>query len=191
MGIKDGFGLGLLLFLAQAHAQEKPPLPFTERDSCPFECCAYGDWQAIESVDAHLVASTESPVTFRVSSGRAVRALTGVTITTQFGMTKILKPIKIGYRRGGKAPELSLLPGDVVYTLHYAGEANDSFWYQGKIYTDEINMPESSFGAPANESAVQVISRPKYEWWIKIRGAGGSVGWVKGADSFAGSDSCG
>ena len=190
MKIQIAIVVALLFSFGQARAQEKPPLPFTDTGSCPFECCTYGDWHATKPVDVHRSASIDSPIAFRIAQGQLIHAVTGVVITTQYGITKILKPLRIGYARDGKSPELSLEAGDVVYTLHYSGEASDLFWYQGKTYTDQIDVPEDAFGSPPNASAVQVVSRPKYEWWVKIRDAKNGIGWTKETKSFSGADAC-
>lgn len=185
-----GISIALLFSCWQARAQEKPPLPFTDVGSCPFECCTYGDWSATKAAYVHQRASVYSPITFQIAQGQTVHAITGVVVTTQYGITKVLKPLRIGYKHGGKSPELSLKAGDVLYTLHYSGEANDLFWYDGKTYTDQIDVPAGAFGSPPNASTVQVLSRPKYEWWVKVRDAKNRIGWTKDTQSFSGADAC-
>ena len=188
--IQIGIVIALLFSFGQARAQEKPPLPFTDTGSCPFECCTYGDWHTTKPVDVHRSASIDSPISFRIAQGQLIHAVTGVVVTTQYGITKILKPLRIGYTRDGKSPELSSEAGDVLYTLHYSGEASDLFWYHGKTYTDQIDVPAGAFGSPPNASVVQVVSRPKYEWWVKVRDAKKGIGWTKETKSFSGADAC-
>ena len=108
-----------------------------------------------------------------------MRGLTGVVITTKYGITKIVQPIQIGYTHDSKSPELSLQPGEVVYTLHYQGEAYDLFWYKGKTYSDQISLPDNAWGTPPNSQALQIITRPEYEWWAIIQDKNGNIGWTK------------
>jgi hypothetical protein len=190
MKLQISVALALLFSVPAAGAQEKPSLPFSDWGSCPFECCTYGDWRATKALDAHQDRSDKSPVSFHIAAGQSVHAVTGVVITTKYGVTQVMKPIKLGYLRDAKAPKLSLAAGDVLYTLHYQGEASDLFWYHGKMYSDQIDVPDDSFGAPPHASALKVLSRPAYEWWVEVHNAGGNAGWIKPAHNFSGGDAC-
>lgn len=190
MKARIALAVASLFFFTEAPAQQLPKLPYADWGSCTFECCTYGDWRATKSIVAHQQADSHSPVVFKVKSGQSVRAITGVVITTQYGVTKILKSMKIGYVPKGQSPELSLNAGDLVYTLHYQGEASDLFWYEGKTYSDQIDVPDDAFGNPPNASTLKVLSRPKYEWWVKLRNSDGKIGWTKETQNFSGVDAC-
>lgn len=183
----------IILSTSLAVAQDgsdKPTLPYYDWGACPFECCTYTEWTAKRDLNIFKRRSEKSPVSFRVKKGQSVRGLTGVVITTEYGLTKIIKPIQIGYTHDSKSPELSLQPGEVVYTLHYQGEANDLFWYKGKVYSDQISVPENAWGTPPNSQALQIVSRAKYEWWAVIQDKDGNIGWTKETDAFAYIDAC-
>ena len=74
-----------------------------------------------------------------------------------------------------KSPELSLKPGEVVYTLHYLGEGYDLFWYHGKTYHDQISIAEDAWGNVPFHETLKVESRPKTEWWVKIKDHAGTL----------------
>jgi hypothetical protein len=175
---------------AAQNVSDKPTLPYYDWGACPFECCTYKEWTATRNLNTYKRRSKKSLVSFRVKKGQSVRGLTGVVITTKYGITKIIKPIQIGYTPDSKSPELSLQPGEVVYTLHYQGEAYDLFWYKGKAYSDQISLPKDAWGTPPNSQALQIISRPKYEWWAIIQDKDGNIGWTKETDAFAHIDAC-
>jgi hypothetical protein len=180
----------LLLVCSSAFAQEKPPLPYYDWGACPFECCTYREWSTNRPVAAHKSRSNNSPAVFHVEKSQKVQGVTGVVITKEFGVTKILKPTQIGYTKTSKSPELSLRAGEVVYTLHYLGEAYDLFWYRGKTYSDQISVPEDAFGSVPFSEDLRVESRPKTEWWVKIRSEQGKVGWSKETEAFDHMDAC-
>ncbi len=169
---------------------DKPTIPYFDWGACPFECCTYKEWTAQRDVNIYKDRSEKSQISFRVKNGQSVRGLTGVVITTAYGMTKIIKPLQFGYTADSKSPLLSLKPGDVVYTLHYEGEGSDVFWYKGKTYSDQIAVPDNAWGTPPNSQAVKVLSRPKTEWWAQVQDMDGHVGWTKETDAFAHIDAC-
>ena len=119
-----------------------------------------------------------------------VQGVTGVVVTVNYGVTKILKPVKVGYKKSGTSPELSLIAGDTIYTLHYLGEGYDLFWYRGQTYSDQIAVPEDSIGHAPYSDIVMAESRPKYEWWVKVKDSHGQMGWTDEATSFAHMDAC-
>ncbi len=169
---------------------DKPTIPFFDWGACPFECCTYKEWTAKRDVNIYKDRSGKSEISFRVKSGQSVRGLTGVVITTAYGITKISKPLQIGYTADSKTPQLSLKAGDIVYTLHYEGEGNDVFWYKGKTYSDQIAIPDNAWGAPPNSETVKIISRPQTEWWAQVQDKDGNLGWTKETDAFAHIDAC-
>lgn len=84
---------------------------------------------------------------------------------------------------------LDLKSGEILYTLHYAGEGTDLFWYKGKTYYDDIASDEPDPDPPPSNLSVQVISRPVIDWWVKVK-KNGEIGWIKNPYHFVGSDGC-
>jgi hypothetical protein len=134
--------------------------------------------------------SEKSQISFRVKNGQPVRGLTGVVITTAYGITKITKPMQIGHTSDSMSPQISLQAGDIVYTLHYQGEGNDLFWYKGKTYSAQISIPDDAWGTTPHSQTVKMVSRPQYEWWAKVQDKDGNIGWTKETDAFAHIDAC-
>jgi hypothetical protein len=177
-----------------AFASEKPPLPYYDWNACPFECCTYRAWRAKAPVKVYRTRTTKSESAFEVGKGEWVRALTGVVVTYRYGVTKVLKPITLGYRVTYPVegdPQLSLQPGELLYTLHYLGEGFDLFWYRGKVYSDQIASHKPDPDPPSPELNLQVLSRPHDVWWAKVRRKDGSVGWTNEPHKFGNIDACG
>ena len=169
---------------------ETPKLPYYDWGACPFECCTYRDWKTTDTVNLVSQPSAKSTSVAQIGKGLSVTGMTGVVITSQYGITRIVAPLNVGFTSTSKAPQLSLKPGDVVYTLHYAGEAYDLFWYNGQVYSDQISEPENAWGDVPNHDAVKIVSRPKYEWWVKVKTANGQIGWTNQTDHFSNMDAC-
>jgi hypothetical protein len=179
-------------YISFASANEIPKLPYYDYDACPFECCVYGNWKLNKDVTAFKNPTAKSPITFTIKKGEEVIAITGFVVTYKVGVTKVLKPIKMGYQENGNNNEekLNLKPGEVIYTLHYAGEGYDLFWYKGKTYSDQISGDKLDPNPPPAHLSLQIISRPKADWWVKVKNHKGKIGWIKNPPYFEGSDSC-
>jgi hypothetical protein len=168
----------LLLVSAAVGAQDKPPIPFEDVGACPFECCTYREWETTAPVVFYKERSEKSAVSYQAKAKEKVVGVTGVVVTRKYGVTKIIAPISLGSNN-----ELSLKPGDLLYTLRYAGEGYDIFWYKGKTYSDQISDDSLSY-------AWKIQSRPKYDWWVQVRNKGNIVGWTKNTRVFAHMDAC-
>jgi len=186
--------LALIIFsslVLAGEAQNKPRLPYHDWGACPFECCTYREWVAKVPVTVFRDRNEKGAVAFHLKKNERVHAITGVVVTHKVGVTEIIKPIEIGYLPSGEKAMLSLKPKDVVYTLHYAGEGHDVFWYKGKTYVDQISVPDNAWGDVPNSQTVKVLSRPEYDWWAKIRNHAGQIGWTRQTDKFGNKDACG
>ena len=184
------FLLPLLLLSATSIAQEKPRVPFYSWGACPFECCIYREWQAEEPVIAYARRDLASPVTFRLQKGEWVEALTGVVITESIGVTKVLKPVELGYARNGNSPLLKLKAGELLYPLHSEGEGSYLFWYQGYVYSDQVSALSAGAVLPPDR-AIEVLEPPRYVWWAKVRSKEGILGWTNTPSKFGNTDRCG
>ncbi len=170
-------------------AAELPRLPYRDWGACPFECCTYKTWETTRVVAVHERPDSASKPVFTLAARKPVQGIGGVVITHQVGITRILKPIEIGYDSKGKGPLLSLKAGERIYTLHDVGAAYDLFWYRGKVYTDQVGLSEDAFGN-ISEAPLKIESRPRTEWWAKIRSDNGHIGWAEVRDNFDHIDAC-
>lgn len=175
---------------AAENARERPPLPYLDWDACPFECCTYRDWIANAPLKVYETRSVKGKVVFEVKQGESVRGVTGVVITHHYGVSKVLKPITLGYPLKGDKPVLSLQPGELLYTLHYLGEGVDLFWYKGNLYSDQISARDPDTDPPPPDLNVQVISVPQNNWWVKIQNRNGKTGWSRETEKFDKMDAC-
>lgn len=177
-----------------AFGQERPPLPYIDQGACPFECCTYRLWRAKKVVVAYAEPKKGASVAFTIKNGQQVTAETGFVVTSKAGITKVLKPIKLGYDKDSKSsapkPLLDLKPGELLYTLHYLGEGFDLFWYKGRVYSDQISSDKVDPDPPAPELNLQALSLPEADWWVKVRTKEGRIGWIKNPPYFENSDAC-
>ena len=181
------------VFISSGQAQDKPRLPYHDWGACPFECCTYREWVTKSAITVFKNRGENGVVAYQLQKDEKVLALTGVVITHNLGVIEILKPMQVGYLSKGQnqKPMLSLKPNEVVYTLHYAGEGQDLFWYNGKLYKDEIAVPVNPGRQIPNAELVKILSRPTYDWWAQIRSKAGKTGWTRETDKFGNKDACG
>ncbi|MBX7136287.1 MAG: hypothetical protein K1X67_26760 [Fimbriimonadaceae bacterium] len=170
---------------------DRPRLPYEDWGACPFECCTYREWIAKAPIIAFEDRNEKSALAFRLNESERVFAITGVVVTSKAGVTEILKAIQIGYVPESRGPVLSLNPGDVIYTLHYAGEGTEVFWYKGRTYVDQVWVPDNARGGELNSGAFKVRSRSVSVWWALIRNRAGQLGWTRETDRFSNQDRCG
>jgi hypothetical protein len=184
--------LVIALISPKLFAQDQPQMPFIDQGACPFECCVYGKWKANEDVVAFIEPKDSAPIAFKIQKGEDVVAETGFVLTIEPGVSKILKPVRLGYDYSSNGSEqmLELKPGETLYTLHYLGEGLDLFWYKGKLYSDGVAGREPDPTTPPPDLKIQTLSLSKYVWWIKIKTKTGKAGWIKDPPYFEGADAC-
>lgn len=183
--------MGLAMGLFGAEGPSLPPhLPFTDIDTCTVECCTYGAWTATVAATLHALPDPGSAVIAHVPRGAPVRAIRGVVVTSKLGITEVLKPVQLGFQENGDHALLSLGPGDKLLTLHRTGEGYMKFWYQGKVYSDQIELSPAGFGERPFADTLKVVSQPVATWWVEVVDGSGKHGWVAQPAAFAGSDGC-
>lgn len=175
---------------AHASASDTPSMPYVAQDACTFECCQYGAWRATAATAAVASTANGSKTVFTVKPGDMILAQRGIVITTEPGVTRVVRAVTLGYSDGGKEPELSLKPGDALITLYPMGEAYDRFWYKGRLYADQLDMPEDAFGNVPFSGLLKIESRPTFVWWVQVRNEQGTVGWIANPREFDGMDRC-
>lgn len=109
--------------------------------------------------------------------------MTGVVVTTQPGIVKVLKSITLDEQH-----PVALQPGDVSYILHYQGEGFEKLWFKGAVHSEQMDYYNALPNA-VKGNLYQRLQEPKYDWWIQVKDSAGKVGWTEEADHF-GTDSC-
>ena len=175
--------LGLILSAVASSGGDRLKLPYYDWGACPFEGCTYRAWKAVRPTTVWKERDYQSLVAFRIEPGEWVDGVTGVVIVYQPGLSKVLAPLSLGH-----GPSVSVVPGDLLLTLHYAGEGYDLFWFKGKIYSDQIATDEPDPDPPPPELKIQVISRPLDAWWVKVKNKKGQVGWTDQTRNFENMD---
>lgn len=181
--------VGLLMLLvsvdvdALAGKSDMPTVPYYDWGACPFEGCTYDSLEVCTTTVLHKEPDKESSGVLKIEKGETVQALTGVVITTQLGVVKVLKSITLDQQH-----PVVLKPGDVFYVLHYQGEGFDLFWYKGGLHSEQMDYSNE---LPNAEKGVfyKKVREPKYSWWIQMKNSYGKVGWTDEANHF-GADSC-
>lgn len=162
-------------------ARATPPIPYIDEGACPFECCAYGEWTALEEIAVYGARDATSKRKFSIRKGAKVQALTGAVVTTKPGRVEILEDMHLGAK-------LNVKRGDIVQILHYLGEGYVLFWYGGEVVEEELVA--GVFLAKGAQPRMKVLEWATTVWWIRVRDAKGRTGWVNKA-AFEGMGRCG
>lgn len=166
-------------------SKDKPfstPNSYQHWGACPFECCVYREWIAMEPSKLYQTRDEHSKVVANLIKNETVLAITGVVVTHKVGKAKILLPIQAWENSKSNSPnELTINKGEIIYPLHYEGEGYSAFWYNGKVYSAEL----------INTKQVNIEQEYQYDWWAQIKNKSGKVGWTKQTNVFAQQDACG
>ena len=114
-----------------------------------------------------------APVSFRLKAGEKVQGVTGVVITTQPGIVRVLKKTTLA--------NVSLKSGDQLFLLTNLGEGFSKIWFKGRIFE----------GDPYDESTYKTIREGKSIWWVKVKNRKGQIGWSRQPENFGNVDQCG
>jgi hypothetical protein len=169
-------------------AAASPPLPWVERDGCPFECCVYGQWESVTELTVFAQEGDTSTIAFILPAGQRFTAETGNVHVLVPGLAVAMDTITLG-QPGDSSLRLEV--GDTVHVLGHQGEGVFELWSGGTTFRGEAfwsMMPLS--GRPA---AGRLISEPVSEWWVRISESGGRSGWIemgRSGQAVRGADAC-
>jgi hypothetical protein len=179
--------LGLILWvLSSSSGSQRLRLPYYDWGACPFEGCTYRAWKVVRPTIVWKERDYQSPAEYRLDPGEWVEGVTGVVITYQPGLSEVLAPVSLGY-----GPSVSVVPGDMLLTLHPLGEGHSLFWFKGRTYSDEIDQiasDEPEPDAPPWRHKIRFISSPLSAWWVKVKNEKGQVGWTDQTRNFENMD---
>lgn len=151
----------------------QPPTPYYDRGACPFECCSYRTWTVDKPTVVRTAMKDSAPVAFRLRKGEKVRGLTGTVITTRPGIATVVKSIEDSTWR--------IQAGERVYILTNQGEGYAALWYRGRVFSDEIYIPQQ----------FRIEREARSVWWVKVRNSHGKIGWSREPENFGNKDECG
>jgi hypothetical protein len=146
------------------------------KGACPFECCQYGEWIALQQMNIDFFDSPNGKsVKEIIRKGEKIDALTGEVHSFPVAAT-VTNTYKTDEQQGIKI-------NDKVYILHSIGEGAVALLHNGNIKKSSLdfryellNKSESKF--------------PENTWWVKVRFKDGREGWIKEPSSFDGADRC-
>ncbi len=164
-----------------------PAKQYVAKNGCPFECCHFGQWQAMEGIVLYDRPDGSAEIA-RVAKGEKVVAVTG-----EVHLEPIPVVMRFGNPYGFTAPV-----GSIVFLLDRKGEGFGNIWVNGKIVNAEQMWVQNvcrvggrecwgEYVVPEDERKVQEES----EWWVFIRTRSGKLGWTKEGRNFSGVAGCG
>ena len=157
--------------------QTPPPDVYVDKGACPGEGCQYDErWVAKEVVGLRKEPNQKSPVVATVRPGEGVRTVTGEVHT-------------VPGRFVVRVPLGELKPGDEVLVYTYLGEGHFRVRHNGQV--KEADLEFSPLGGSGG-TRCEVESRCwgtlqqelQFTWWIKVRTASRTEGWVADAGKF-------
>lgn len=191
----------LAAFAATGFGQQgppEPPMPFHDAGVCPFECCIYRDRIALKRANAwRYYDETGSPRVFAVTPGEHLTAMSGVLVTSEPGVVRIVTPttLEVMSRRFPRAPaeKVPLEPGDMLHILARYGEGELAGWFRGRLLerVDGVHFGAAEQCRQRPGWCVGIVEHePTSAWWVKIRNARGQIGWVRGEGTFKDPEGC-
>jgi hypothetical protein len=143
---------------------------YVQRNACPFEGCAFGDWPVKKLSVVYSEPRSTSKHVGALEPGSNVRVVTG-DVHVVPGIAEIVgKPY-------GTTKDLD--PKSVVYLLDPVGEGRRRVYQNGTFYVTKVAASNSEC-EPNQDSRrcwVKVLKEPKVSWWVKVQLPVGT-GWV-------------
>jgi hypothetical protein len=117
-----------------------------------------------------------------------------VVVVRRFGVAVADKPVPAP-RYAPIADSTTLMPGDTVYLIRYAG----GDWFAAMVHGHATRI--HAFWGSAEPGMLRPLNTPSYgrvlqdldtEWWVHVRLAPAVAGWINMTDvqSVAGPDAC-
>lgn len=174
--------------LAEVSADELPPSPYVSKNVCPFECCSYGTWSAIEDVTIFASPGSREEVGI-AQKGEAVESVTGDVHLTPI-------PVAVVHAISAAGPgSVTVAEGEIIFLLDHIGEGFQSAWHRGavrEISTHDAVKDRCAFPSEDcwGEYLVPRDERGDSVWWVKVRLPSGAEGWTREIH-FDGIEGCG
>lgn len=168
---------------------ERPGTPSVVRGGCPFECCTYGNWEALTRIKVHPAERDQSDVAFTLEPGTRFAAVTGNVHIIRPGLAVTSDTLTLP--GPSETPALELAAGDTVEVLAPYGEGTFGMRRGGTSTIGEgFWAPMTLSGRPA---AGHLVRAPEIEWWVEVRTEDGRSGWIemdRAGEAVRGADAC-
>jgi hypothetical protein len=175
-------------------AKVQPPhpnrveLPWIAEGACPFECCQYGKWTALEETELRATPSREAHIVHRIPKGRTVQALTGHVKVVQPARVRLQRRTRVHLAHG--TGQRDIAAGQILFLLYPVGEGFMRALHAGvEFEVMGLQFLEESECARKRCPGV-LLQQGRHEWWIHIRD-GNLEGWTDSSRPFDGADACG
>lgn len=163
----------------------RPPEDYIAKGACPFECCMYGEWTALEPKTLYRAPESGEKVG-TIGANQTVDALDG---------EMRLRPTPVLVRFAG-IDGLTAKEGDIVFLLDYQGESFGHIWVNGEVQSASWSGARENCPSPNQECWGEVLRAEDAGewrngvWWVQIKTKGGTTGWTSQTDHFTGADGC-
>lgn len=161
---------------APAPAAATPPSPVIVAGACPFEGCQYGEWVAVAATPMYsAVNGTLLPA--NIQAGERVQALSGEihAVPRKATVTRVYRSDE----------DQGIHVGSVVYFVHPLGEGAARIWHEGRTKDGSLDL------ALQFEGETPTTRNRSWVWWVNVRRADGTMGWLKNPEGFRGMDRLG
>lgn len=179
--------LSFLLMAVSALAEPLPELPVRYEGACPFECCIYREWTAMDSIRVFREERDTSDVVFVLAPGEAFEAVTGNEYLLKYGLAIVTHPINEVW--GDEIDALA--PGDTIWLLSRGSEGIVPAWHGGHEFVAQHEWWVNALGWGKGEDVSRLVNWPETEWWVFVRCRNGQSGWIRADEAEVdGSDQC-
>jgi hypothetical protein len=178
--------VALLTWAGAAAAQEAPAEPYTVADTCPFECCIYGEWTALDTLSARENPQTAAPNAFELGTGESFIAHTGNVVVSKLGRARVDGKLELSRMAGDVMETTAVAPGTILYILDSIGEGFVHVWYEGEIWDTDFGWMDTG------EGQAEMLEFATTEWWVLVENADAQRGWLLVDDTgkINGLDAC-
>ena len=160
-----------------------PLLASTEIDSiiifkntCPFECCQFGEWIIEDSIDVYKNEGDTNSIVFKLNPKDTILAKTGNLHFKQVGKVVVLKHI-YDFQPNDTLSVYNCNEGEFIASHNSKEYYVDVFW---PMFFSEEEDTEENYLSTINqrEYSGKMIQPPKTVWWVKIESSKG-YGWLR------------
>ena len=175
-------------------AQAQPSKTFVDDGACPFECCQYGQWHTVKSIDLYPepVADKDKVVIRVLTPDVTVSVSKGKVITQTPGRALVSVPHVSVYSG------VTYAIGDELLIYTSFGEGVFLVWYEGRMYKELAGFmlqADDTWQACAEVGHCwgRRLRHPVTSWWVGVEDPvlPNQYGWTRDVQGFAGKGSCG